>query len=127
MTHIQMCSNSFIFPGLVQVAAESECGASLHEHRKCSQALLVNGSPGESALEGGYTYESASPQKQRGTRAIFTLTCNPAFMLRFSFTMAPTASNCLWCHYWVCLTGSRRVCYRTNAVHEPRNPLVRSL
>ena len=25
------------FPGLVQVAAESECGASLHGHRKCSQ------------------------------------------------------------------------------------------
>ena len=26
------------FPRLVQVAAESECGASLHGHRKCSQA-----------------------------------------------------------------------------------------
>ena len=26
--------------------------------------------------------------------------------------------NALWCHYWVCLTRSRRVCYRTNAVHE---------
>jgi len=23
------------FPGLVQLAAESECGASLHGHRKC--------------------------------------------------------------------------------------------
>ena len=32
------------FPGLVQVAAESECGASLHGHRKRSQAgcPLVN-------------------------------------------------------------------------------------
>jgi hypothetical protein len=68
------------FPGLVQVPAESEFGASLHGHRKCSQAgcLLVNRDLGEWALEGGYTCESASPEKQRGTRAIFTLTCNPA-------------------------------------------------
>jgi len=37
------------FPGLVQVAAESECGASLHGHRKCSQAgcPLINGDLGE--------------------------------------------------------------------------------
>ena len=38
--------------------------------------------------------------------------------------------NCcsaLWCHYWVCLTGSRRVCYRTNAVHELPSPLVHLL
>jgi hypothetical protein len=67
------------FPGLVQVVAESECGASLHGHRKCSQTgcLLVNRDLGESALEGGYTYETTSPETQRGTRAIFTLTCNP--------------------------------------------------
>jgi len=35
--------------------------------------------------------------------------------------------NCcsgLWCHYWVCLTGSRRVYYRTNAVHELPSELV---
>jgi len=66
------------FPGLVQVAAESECGASLHGHRKCSQAAcpLVNCDLRESALEGGYTLESPSPEKQRGTRAMFTLTCN---------------------------------------------------
>jgi hypothetical protein len=45
------------FPGLVQVAAESECGASSHGHRKCSQAgsPLVYRDLGESALEGGYT------------------------------------------------------------------------
>ena len=45
------------FPGLVQVAAESECGASLHRHRKCCQAgcPLVNGDLGESALEGSHT------------------------------------------------------------------------
>jgi len=45
------------FPGVVQVAAESDCGASLHGHRKCSQAgcPLVNGDLGESALEGAYT------------------------------------------------------------------------
>jgi len=67
------------FPGLVQVAAESECGASLHGHRKCSQAgcPLVNGDLAESALERDYTYESASPETQRGTCATFTLTCNP--------------------------------------------------
>ena len=45
------------FPGLVQVAAESKCGASLHGHRKCLQVgcPLVNGDVGEAALEGGYT------------------------------------------------------------------------
>ena len=70
------------FPGLVQVAAESECGASLHGHRKCSQAgcPLVNCDFRESALEGGYTLESPSPEKQRGTRAMFTLTCNATFI-----------------------------------------------
>jgi len=26
--------------------------------------------------------------------------------------------NGLWCHYMVCLTRSRRVCYRTNAIYE---------
>ena len=71
------------FPGLVEVAAESECGASLHGHRKCSQAgcPLVNCDLRESALEGGYTLESASPEKQRGTHVMFTLTCNPTFTL----------------------------------------------
>jgi len=44
-------------PGLVQVAAESECGASLHGHKKCFQTgcPLVNRGLGESALEGDYT------------------------------------------------------------------------
>jgi hypothetical protein len=57
------------FPGLVQVAAESECGASLHGHRKCSEAgsPLVNCDLGESVLEGGYMWQSASLEKQRGT------------------------------------------------------------
>jgi hypothetical protein len=31
--------------------------------------------------------------------------------------------NGLWCHYSVCLTRSRRVCYRTNAIHELLSPL----
>ena len=38
--------------------------------------------------------------------------------------------NCcigLSCHYSVYLTGSRRVCYRTNAVHELPSPLVHLL
>jgi len=45
------------FPGLVQVAAESEGGVSLHGHIKCSQAgsPLVNGNLSNSALESGYT------------------------------------------------------------------------
>jgi hypothetical protein len=49
--------NYTVSPGLVQVAAESESGASLHGNRKCSQAgcPLVNSDLGESALEGGYT------------------------------------------------------------------------
>ena len=76
------------FPGLVQAAAESECGVSLHGHRKCSQAgcLLVNCDFGESALEGGYTFESPSPEKQRGTRAMFTLTCNANFTERRGYS-----------------------------------------
>jgi hypothetical protein len=32
--------------------------------------------------------------------------------------------NGLWCHYLVCLTRSRRVCHRTNAVHELLSQLV---
>ena len=39
---------------------------------------LVNCDLGESAVEVGYKLESASPEKQRGTHAMFTLTCNPA-------------------------------------------------
>ena len=35
--------------------------------------------------------------------------------------------NDLWCHYSVCLTRSRRVCYRTNAVPELPSPLVHLL
>ena len=35
--------------------------------------------------------------------------------------------NDLRCHYPVCLTRSRRVCYRTNAVHELPSPLVHLL
>ena len=35
--------------------------------------------------------------------------------------------NVLWCHYLVCQTRSRRVCYRTNAVHELPSPLVHLL
>jgi hypothetical protein len=68
------------FPGLVQVAAESKCGASLYGHRKCSQAgcLLVNCDLGVSALKGGYMLESTLPDKQRGTCMMFTLMCNPA-------------------------------------------------
>jgi hypothetical protein len=30
--------------------------------------------------------------------------------------------NALWCHLSVCLTGSKSVCYRTNAVHELLSP-----
>jgi hypothetical protein len=45
------------FPVLVELAAESESGASLHGNRKCSQAgcPLVSSDLGESAVEGGYT------------------------------------------------------------------------
>jgi len=92
------------FPGVVQVAAESECGASLHGYMKCSQAgcPLVNGHLGESALEGGYTQQSASPHKQRGTRAIFTLTCNPALMLgRNSLKSGLELSVIYRCYIWV--------------------------
>ena len=46
---------------------------------------------------------------------------------RFSFTIAPTAAMPSGCHYWVCLTRSRTVCYRTDAVHELPSPLVHLL
>ena len=36
---------------------------------------------------------------------------------QFSFTMAFNCCSGLWCHYSVCLTGSRRVYYRTTTVH----------
>ena len=55
---LEICALNYTgFPGLGQVAAESECGASLHGHKKCSQAgcLPVNRDLGESALEGSYT------------------------------------------------------------------------
>ena len=35
--------------------------------------------------------------------------------------------NGLCCHYSVCMTRSRRVCYRTNAVHELPSPLIHLL
>jgi hypothetical protein len=35
--------------------------------------------------------------------------------------------NCLQCHYSVCLTRSRTVCYRTNAVHELLIPFIHLL
>ena len=35
--------------------------------------------------------------------------------------------NGLCCHYSVCLTRSRTVCYRTNAVHELPSPIVHLL
>jgi len=39
----------------------------------------------------------------------------------------PKREHNLWCHYSVCLTRSRRVCYITNAVHELPSPLVHLL
>ena len=35
--------------------------------------------------------------------------------------------NGLWCYYSVCLIRSRRVCYRTNTIHELPSPLVHLL
>ena len=46
--------------------------------------------------------------------------CYAAIFLHDGFNCC----NGLWCHYSVCLTRSRRVCYRTNAVHELPSPLV---
>ena len=46
--------------------------------------------------------------------------CYAAIFLHDGFNCC----NGLWCHYSVCLTRWRRVCYRTNAVHEPPSPLV---
>ena len=50
-------ANYTSIPDLVQVAAESVCGASLNAHRKCFEAgcAVVKGDLGESGLEGGYT------------------------------------------------------------------------
>ena len=49
--------------------------------------------------------------------------CYTAIFLHNGFNCC----NGLWCHYSVCLTRSRRVCYRTDAVHELPSPLVHLL
>ena len=49
--------------------------------------------------------------------------CYAAIFLHDGFNYC----NVLWCHYWVCLTGSRGVCYRTNGVHELPIPLAHFL
>jgi len=46
--------------------------------------------------------------------------CYAAIFLHDGFNCC----NGLRCHYSVCLTGSRRVCYRTNAVYELPSPLA---
>ena len=38
-----------------------------------------------------------------------------------------TCCTALWCHYRVCLTMPRTVCYRTDAVHELPSPLLHLL
>ena len=53
----------------------------------------------------------------------YFIRCYAAIFLHDGFNRC----NALWCHYWVCLTGSRRVCYRTNAVHELPSPPVHLL
>jgi len=63
------------FPGLVQVAAESERGASLHGHRQCSQAgcPLFNGDNGGSALEGGlHVRERLSRETERDSGDVYS-------------------------------------------------------
>ena len=52
------------------------------------------------------------------------------FIHGYAAIFLPDDFNCcngLWCHHSVCLTRSRRVCYRTNAVHELPIPLVHLL
>jgi len=52
--------------------------------------------------------------------ACYLIHCYAAILLHDDFNCC----NGLWCHYSVCLTGSWRVCYKTNAVHELPSPLV---
>ena len=49
--------------------------------------------------------------------------CYAAIFLHDGFNCC----NALWCQYRVCLTGSWRVCYRTDAVHELPSALVHLL
>ena len=55
--------------------------------------------------------------------ACYFIHCYAAIFLHDGFNCC----NALWCHYWMCLTRSRRVCYRTNAVHELPSPLAHLL
>jgi len=55
--------------------------------------------------------------------ARYFIHCYVAIFLHDGFNYC----NGLLCHYSVCLTSSRRVCYRTNAVHELPIPLVHLL
>ena len=53
----------------------------------------------------------------------YFIQCYAAIFLHDGFNCC----NSLWCDYSVCLIRSRRVCYRTNAVHELPSPLVHLL
>ena len=53
----------------------------------------------------------------------YFIRCYAAILLHDGFSCC----SALWYHYSVCLTGSRRVCYRTDAVHELPIPPVHLL
>ena len=55
--------------------------------------------------------------------ACYFIRCYAAIFLHDGFNCC----NALWCHHSVCLTRSRTVCYRTNAVHELPSPPVHLL
>ena len=57
------------------------------------------------------------------TISFYFIHCYAAIFLHDGFNCC----NALWCHYSVCLTGSTRVYYRTNAVFELPSPFVHLL
>ena len=53
----------------------------------------------------------------------YLIRCYAAILLHDGFNCC----TALWCLHSVCLTGSRTVCYRTDAVHELPSPPVHLL
>ena len=72
-----LCSHQFRTSSCLSAKLRKD-GSWLFKVGRTTVEVVVYRDLGESTLEGGYTCEIASPEKQRGTHAMFTLTCNPA-------------------------------------------------
>jgi hypothetical protein len=84
------------FPGIVMIPAESECGASLHEHWKCYQAGYQqdNRDRCDLALEGGYTHLQRNGERlaEVVTQPLHTCAINMSYYLSI-FTLESVLWN----------------------------------